>query len=261
MILAFGVFAQGTLWKTYYWIEGSLRFSLEAQIVLWSIGGVLVLALAITDVWIQRDGLAWLLALWAFGTFVFTAFFNWTVNGRSILPLAPVVGILLARRLQQRAVANELKPGNAPGVFVALAVGALLAVFVARSDHLLAVAVRESANKTYDRYGRNGHTVWFQGHWGFQYYLDQLGGHEADLQRSTPAVGDVLAVPVNNTSLNYPPGPRQGFYTAGPGFLADQNMYSGAGFYSALAGPVPFAFGRIPPEFVVIYSLQSGPGP
>ena len=101
-LLAFVIFGEGAFWQTYHWIQGWPRLSMEAQIIFWSIGGVSVLALAVADVWKRRDARSWLLALWVMGTFVFTAVFNWTINGRSILPMAPAVGILLARRLQQR---------------------------------------------------------------------------------------------------------------------------------------------------------------
>lgn len=255
LLLALAVFYQGAIWHTYYWIQDLARLGLEAQIIFWSAGGLFVLALAGGDVRRRRDAMAWLLALWILGTFVFAAIINWTVNGRTLLPMAPAAGILLARRWQDCATANRKMFGwIVPSIFTAA-----LALLVARSDFLLAQAVRQSAEKTYDRYGRNGHTIWFQGHWGFQYYLKKLGGREADPQRAAPQIGDVLAVPVNNTSLNFPPGPRAGFFTPGPGFLTDQTTSCGAGFYSALAGPVPFAFGPVPPEFVVIYTLNPAP--
>jgi len=38
-------------------------------------------------------------------------FFNWTVNGRSILPMAPAVGILIARRLE-----NNFRQATRPGL-------------------------------------------------------------------------------------------------------------------------------------------------
>jgi 4-amino-4-deoxy-L-arabinose transferase-like glycosyltransferase len=260
VLLSLGILSEGTIWKTYHWIQGGFRLSVEAQIILWSIGGVMALALAAEDVWKSRDARAWLLALWVAGTFVFAAVFNWTVNGRSILPMAPAVGILVARRLEQRAARDKGRPAIARRrIVIPLAAGALLALLVARSDFLLAVAVRKSAITAHELYGGAGHTLWFQGHWGFQYYLAGLGGREVDTRQSPPRIGDVLAVPLKNTSVNLPPGPKQGFDVQGPRFLIDMDIYSGAGFYSAVAGPLPFVFGRIPPEAVVIYTLKSGP--
>jgi len=197
--------------------------------------------------------------LWVMGTFAFTAEFNWSINGRSILPMAPAVGILLARRLESRAGANEAVAAvGRRRVVIGLAGSALLALLVAGSAFLLAVAVRQSALQTYERYGKGGQSVWFQGHWGFQYYLAELGGQAQDKRHPGFRDGDVLAVPLNNTNLDPPAAPRDAFYVNGPRFLTDMNLYAGAGFYSSADGPLPFIFGHVPPENVAVYHWQSG---
>jgi hypothetical protein len=259
-VAAFALFSEGTLLHAYGWIHGWPRFSMEAQIIFWTAGGVSVAALAVADVWKRRDARSWLLALWIMGTFVFTAGFNWSVNGRSILPMAPVVGILLARRLQQRAGANEKNPAvGRRGILMALAAGALFAFLVALSDFLFAAAARQSAVQTSGRHGQAGHTLWFEGHWGFQYYLEKLGGQALDMRHPGLRDGDVLAVPLNNTNLNPPPAPSGAFYVSGPRFLADMNLYIGAGFYSSSDGPLPFVLGHVPPENIIIHVWKTGP--
>ena len=57
------------------------------------------MALAAADAWKRKDADSLLLMLWVFGTFIFTGFVNWAINARSVLPLIPAVGILLARRV------------------------------------------------------------------------------------------------------------------------------------------------------------------
>ena len=64
-------------------------------------GGLSVLAMALVDWWKRRTPESLLLALWVLGTFVFAAFLNWTINARSVLPLIPASGILIARRLDE----------------------------------------------------------------------------------------------------------------------------------------------------------------
>jgi hypothetical protein len=172
--------------------------------------------------------------------------FNWTINGRSVLPLAPAVGILLVRRLQSRQASGRQ-------LLIPLAASALLTLAVTCSDFLLAGAVRQSAMQTYERFGQGKQTLWFQGHWGFQYYLSELGGKPLDSQHSKPAPGDFLAVPLNNTNQRYPNSPRERISAGGPRFLADMNMYVGAGFYTSQGGPLPFAFGDVPPEDVMVF--------
>jgi hypothetical protein len=205
-----------------------------------------VLALVVADLWKRRDAGSWLLALWVLGTLVFTGIRNWTINGRSILPMAPAVGILLARRWQQRGGANGR-------IMIPLAAGALFAFLVARSDFLLAAAVRQSAVQTYERYGRGPQTLWFEGHWGFQYYMTELGGQAASGKHFILRPGDFLAVPVNNTNLKLPPAPGEELQAEGPRYLTDMNANAGAGFYASKGGPLPFAFGQVRPELVLVY--------
>ena len=76
------------------------RWGVIAQMGFFVFGGVSLLAtMAAINLWRIRDAETWLLALWCGGTFLFASIFNWTVNGRSLLPLTPAAAILLVRRL------------------------------------------------------------------------------------------------------------------------------------------------------------------
>jgi len=249
-LLAIALFCQGAFLHGFYWIQGWFRFSMETQIVLWAISGALVLALVAADMRTRRDASSWLLALWVLGTFAFTGILNWTINGRSILPMAPAVGILLARRWQPPA-------GRNGRILIPLAASALFAFLVARSDYLLAAAVRQSAWQTYEKYGRGPQTMWFEGHWGFQYYLTELGGQAASGKHFILRHGDYLAIPVNNTNLKMPPGPGEELEADGPRYLTDMNINVGAGFYTSKGGALPFAFGPVRPEYVLVYTASS----
>ncbi|MGA2871559.1 MAG: glycosyltransferase family 39 protein, partial [Verrucomicrobiota bacterium] len=116
----------------------SSQMPVEIQMIIWSVGGICLLALASGETFRRRDAKSWLLALWVFGTFAFTACLNWTVNGRSILPLTPALAILIARRLEQKS------PAWPPVAKILVLPCAVLALLVARSDFLLATAVRHS---------------------------------------------------------------------------------------------------------------------
>jgi len=59
------------------------------QMAAWSLGGATLVGLAVSNVRRERTPEAWLLLCWVAGTMVFAGFVNWTLNGRSILPLAP----------------------------------------------------------------------------------------------------------------------------------------------------------------------------
>jgi 4-amino-4-deoxy-L-arabinose transferase-like glycosyltransferase len=226
------------------------------QLILWVVGGAFVMALAIADISMNpRDSRSWLLGLWVAGTFCFAGFLNWTVNGRSLLPLLPAVGILLARRWD--AVGQKLPRWLIFGVVMS----GLLGLLVAQSDFRLAVASRDSAEEAVARCSASQGTVWFEGHWGFQYYMEKLGAKAVDFKHLRQSPGDYLVLPQHNTDVSAPApqiiGRRDVFsITNSPG-LTTWQANVGAGFYSSVVGPLPFAFGAVPPETVYVFELKA----
>ncbi len=262
-LIAAAVYFENGMLRAGSPLAGTSRAFAETQIVFWAVGGVSVLALAVADILKRRDARAWLLALWVLGTFLFAAFFNWSVNGRSILPMAPAVGILLARRLEEKTLAGREIWNR--GVVICLAASAGLAFFVAQSDFLLASAVRQSARETFAKYGHGQSRLWFEGHWGFQYYLDLAGAKALDLKAPALQAGDTLAMPVHNAYISQPDPQaadvREIIAVQGPRRLTTWSEEVGAGFYSSVPGPLPFAFGAVPPENVIVYYWKSPASP
>ncbi len=224
-----------------------------AQILFWAVGGISLLALTATDLYRRRDADSLLLACWVFGTFVFTAFFNWSVNGRSILPMAIPAGILVARRLEQRAASGakfSTATLLAPGLL-----GALMAVWVTLADYSAAVAPQTAARVVHSAYGVDAHRLWFEGHWGFQYYLQKYGDTPLDLPHPQFAQGDYIAMPSANANvykLKEPVTELKTFSVPIHGRLSTMNWETGAGFYASVLGPLPFVFGTIPPQMVTV---------
>ena len=251
----------GMMWNKYSTLQGPARVSAQIQFVFWVTGGAGVLSLALADVWGWRDARSGLLGLWVGGTFLFAAFFNWTVNSRSLLPLAPAVGILIARRLDQNRLAGRSVEPRAAALGLAASAG--LALLVARADFLLASAIRLNAEEVCRIYSSAGTSLWFQGHWGFQYYMQAQGALPLDAKHSRLKRGDHLAVPTNNTNL-LPLDPRSAvllekIVVPETYPLTTFNEMVGAGFYASVWGPLPFAFGRVPPESVSVYRIQPLP--
>jgi Dolichyl-phosphate-mannose-protein mannosyltransferase len=261
ILFAAVVFIEGTMLEKYGAFKGSSAWLVEIQIIFWAVGGAGALGLAVADAWHRRDASSCLLALWVVGTFLFAAFFNWIVNARSILPMAPAIGILIARRLEQSALAG--KKIRREDILICFAIGATLALLVARADFRFAVAVRQSAEQTCARYGQGGQTLWFEGHWGFQYYMEILGAKEVAAKQSLPRQGDFLAIPLNNSNMTPPDSkqahPWKALLLQGPRHLAATSKEVGAGFYASMWGPLPFAFGNVPPETILIYVLGTTP--
>lgn len=261
ILIAAAIFIEGTMLEKYGTFKGSSTMFVEIQTIFWAIGGTSILALAISDAWQRRDARSCLLALWVLGTFLFAAFFNWIVNARSILPMAPAVGILVARRLEAGVLAGKkIRHADLQICFV---IGAALALLVTRADFRLAATVLESAEQTWAGYGQGGQTLWFEGHWGFQYYMEKLGAKGVAAKKSIPKSGDFLAIPLNNSNMTPPDSkeahPWKALLFQGPGHLATTSKEVGAGFYASLWGPLPFAFGSVPPETVLVYVLGTIP--
>jgi hypothetical protein len=200
--------------------------------------------------------------LWVFGTFIFTGFLNWTINARSVLPLIPAAGILLARRV------DTLREGSAswrPAMLaIGLAAAGAVSLWLTWADTELANSARTAATIIEQKTMNQPGAVWFTGHWGFQYYMESFGAHAVEIDDPPHRTEDFLAVvesgqlfeirPVFVTSRDVIEIPmRLGITTA-------QDKL-GAGFYSSDVGPLPFAVGPVPPERYELIRLGPGIAP
>jgi 4-amino-4-deoxy-L-arabinose transferase-like glycosyltransferase len=222
-----------------------------AQFALFVAGGVSILALAVAEVARRRDADTVLLVAWILGTFVFATYVNWVVNVRSVLPMVPAVAILLARRLERRPI----------GVYAAIVAGGAVALGATHADFALAKAGRTAAAYVHDRTRGRAGDVWFQGHWGFQHYMEARGARPIDVPKSLLRAGDVVAVPENNASTwGFQKGSiaRQDDFEVRPrALLCTMHWARGAGFYADTFGPLPFSFGTPPPERYRLYTLAA----
>jgi hypothetical protein len=236
------------------------------QAGLFGAAGLGVLALAVADLSSRRDSASLLLFLWVAGTFAFAAWLNWAMNGRSILPVVPAAGILLMRRLDDRR--GPARAGEWRAVGWPLVPAAALALAVTWADYRWANSARTAAEQILTTDRPAGGTLWFQGHWGFQYYMEKGGARPWDFRLPRLLVGDVIVVPRNNwpvpgvaidsarvrvdnvATIQLRPCP----------WLALQDRAVKAGFYVEQGfGPLPYAFGAVPPEeYTVLLRLADG---
>jgi 4-amino-4-deoxy-L-arabinose transferase-like glycosyltransferase len=243
-------------WLGYFnTIELHFHAGSHLQLAFWAAAGMAVLALAVADFAINRDAKSFFLSAWVIGTFIFAAYVNWTVNGRSILPMAPALGILIVRCLERNFSGLPFPLGKSA---IALAIAAALALYLTEADYLTAVAVRQNVSSMSAVLGPAMKRVWFEGHWGFQFYMSQLGARPVDVHSSTLRSGDLLAIAMNNYKTTLPPKGAKlmgTFSHPGPLGLATINQSLGGSFYASGLGPLPFVFGRTLPEVVLVYSL------
>ena len=221
------------------------RTLLAVQLGLFLLGGISTLSLAFSDFWRYRDADSLLLAAWVLGTFVFAALLNWTVNGRSVLPMIPAVALLLVRRLNDLQRPLSFYRTVAP-VVVCLGVS----LWVTSGDAALANSARTAAVEVQSRNRRELKRILFSGHWGFQYYMESLGGQAVDSQRTQPTMLDLLVRAENNTNqVLVQRGVPAGAISIGINCgVTTMRPELGAGFYSSVWGPVPYAFASVPEE-------------
>ncbi|MDP9113035.1 MAG: glycosyltransferase family 39 protein, partial [Acidobacteriota bacterium] len=172
------------------------RNVLSLQLALFIASGLGALALAFADGRRNRDANSILLLLWVVGTWVFASFVNWTVNARSVLPMIPAVAILLARRLETLgAFAGKLRMAK---LVVPLALSAAVALWVTWADASLANSARQAAQYVHDRLSKPAINVSFEGHWGFQYYMQAYGLQPVNFRDFHVGNGDVVVIPSNS---------------------------------------------------------------
>ncbi len=213
------------------------------QLYLFICSGVFFLSLIVEDVRRERNADSLLLFLWITGTLVFACLLNWSVNARSILPAAPAFGILLMRRMDRLKSAGNAEPIGR--FLLALVPALIISLAVTWADYRLANSARTAALDIHETFKSVPGDVWFQGHWGFQYYMEKAGGRAVDTTQSRIRIGDIIVIPKNNTNTKPLPPDLVSFlrefqYDTG-GFLTTMSVDAGAGFYMDIRGPLPFA--------------------
>jgi 4-amino-4-deoxy-L-arabinose transferase-like glycosyltransferase len=238
-------------------------FLFSAQLGFYIAGGLSVLGLAIMDFWETRTAKSLLLMLWVLGTFAFASFFNWTVNARSVLPLLPAAAILIARRLDMSQAAKTSQ--TIVRFLVPLLASACLALWVTSADSQLANSARTAAVVVHEKYKDVTSRMWFEGHWGFQYYMEQFGARPLEARSTAIGEGDLIVVPENNTEMmEVNPAyvaKTESFWLPGPGGATTMSSSLGAGFYAAYWGPLPFAVGPVPVERYVVLHMKDATKP
>jgi 4-amino-4-deoxy-L-arabinose transferase-like glycosyltransferase len=236
--------------------QSPLRHPLiAAEMSVFAVAGLSLIVLSLMDLLKHRDADSLLLSAWVLGTFIFASLVNWTINGRSILPMIPAAGILLMRRLDLQKVTFQVKPWlNALPLFLA----GVLGLLVLRADCQFANSARMVATAINRQYNKGEATIWFQGHWGFQYYMSRFGCKAWDSDKSHAASGDIMVIPVNNSYVTIPSqaGRIKPILIVYSRYIATMDGRLGAGFYSGEWGPLPYTIGRLPIDSYYAFGVR-----
>jgi 4-amino-4-deoxy-L-arabinose transferase-like glycosyltransferase len=228
------------------------------QVILLTAGGLHLLLLVAAEIWRRRDVISMMLALWILSELFCATVLNWTVNARGFLPIVPAAAILLVRRLDTirgRSVTDGW-------LLWPLIPTAAISLSLVMADYQLANSARTAAEQIAAKYKSASHQMWFEGHWGFQYYMEKLGGQPIDVERSLLQPGDVVIVPEIGLNILLPAGSVGWLehlqYTPFSWMnLAGCTESGAAGFYGAYYGPVPFAIGQIPQQNYYVVKVFS----
>jgi hypothetical protein len=203
--------------------------------------GFAVLCDVLTDGWNRRDGAQLALGLWLLVALVATPYFQ--VPSKFLLASAPAAALLVAR---QASKSHGRLPLLALGLTCAL--GVALGVAILRADAAFAGLGRRAAAALIAPQAASGRTVWFTGHWGFQWYAEKAGGRIVTATPPYPSPGD-LVVMSRNSEAGYRINMMlvRNFRLRHLGEVADRTpggrlMANGAGFYSNGWGFLPWAW-------------------
>jgi hypothetical protein len=207
--------------------------------------GAGILTFAVVNFVRRKSPDALLLLLWIVGTFAFATLFNWSVTGRTFLPMAPAVSILTIQYWKERQIRSRLK-------YVALLAASALSMLIAVADYRQADCARTAAWSYRDRYRAEASKVRFLGHWGFQYYMQQWGAKPFD--RNNPKIdhGETVVGPfsdpnVNTVQVDQVSARYESSFNSFP-LISTASLGSGASFYSSFGGPLPWVVNKIPPD-------------
>ena len=264
------LYGAGRLGDYYLPADNGARLLIALQFVVFVAAGISLLALTIADLWHTRSAASALLALWVAGTFFFCWLVNWTVNGRTILPMAPAASILIVRRIDRYAAAAAgcLAPrcitvASYAARFLPLVLAAIVAGAVAWADVCWANTERTAAAAMNDRYRGRKDAVLFAGNSGFQYYMESYGFKAVDVARTRLMPSETLILPWHNVNVpSIPPeliSETRTIEFASFPCLSTSRPEVGASFYEfANWGLLPFGAGSVGAERYDVVTVRAG---
>ena len=254
-----GWISVGSVYDYERWFH-THRFWISEQMFFYIAGAISLLALALADWWKKRDAASLLLLLWVLGTMFFAVVVYWTVNARSLLPMLPAVGILIARRLDDR----EMDRGKLrwTALVIPLAISGAISLWVAAGDMALAKTARAAANSIRERTRSDSGAVWFEGRWGFEYYMQEFGARPLQPDVYRCKFGDMVVIPQYNTAVA-PVGMKvttpENLDFEVHTWITPMNPDAGAGFYFSGWGPLPFVVGPVPAQRYFVARVLQNP--
>jgi hypothetical protein len=239
-------------------VDKIANWGISIQQAVFIMTACIIFSVSVSDYIKNRDGKSLLLVLWVLGTFVFASMVNWTVSERVILPMAPAVGILISRRLAWRT--QQCGKLDCAKYAFAIVPALFLSLLVTLADYRWSSEMHASVQRLSLFSSNARQHLWFQGHWGFQYYMEQIGGTPLDFNASKVQTGDLFVTPPFGSCLDNMPNDILTFAGELPtnplSWLTVMNLSNGAGFYSNVFGHLPYVFDYVKAESYWVFTFK-----
>jgi hypothetical protein len=171
-----------------------------------------------------------------------------------LVPSAPAMALLAARQLQPDGPVNR----GYPLLIVPAVLGLLLGVLIIRADTALG-EVGQAGGRRVAEYRHRGGRIWMDGHWGFQWYAMRAGAEPMANTPPYPMPGDIV-VAGPGSRLVYALFPRKTLLSREVFAQAGGRVHgNGAGFFTNLAGPLPWIWGREEIGRIEVWRIDSVP--
>ena len=203
------------------------------------------------------------LAILLLGTVAFNVLFAPFVAVRHVLPAVAVTLLLIgASMARAETEPTEIRIGKlGRGVAFVATVG--LGILLAVSDWLLADAYRTVAPQLAAKLSRSDRTIWYVGHWGWQWYAERAGMRQYEPGESPLREGDYLLVPEmvprqEIAEKDYQRRQKEGsvFLPSGPGtFLRTMTRDPQGGYYAIKLRALPWGPSTAPLDEIVLFRI------
>jgi hypothetical protein len=219
------------------WLDDSSPRRLTAYIATL---GAAALIDVLVEGWRRRDRVQVALGAWLLLGLPVVVYVN--MAPKYLVPSAPAAALLLARMLTAPAPSRRMCPLLA----VIGACGLLLGVLIACADAAFAGLGRRAAAELIAPAVAQGRTVWFVGHWGYQWYALHAGGRPLTRTPPVPAVGDlvVASARTHGGDMIKLVEHRRAVATLVEDAPGGRIMAAGAGFFSNHWGDLPWTWSR-----------------
>lgn len=232
------------------------------QFGIWAVAGAHLIAVVIAEMYSRRDRTTLILAAWFWGAIIFGIALNWSITARVLLPAAAAAALIVARRLHAQSRVDEIPWGKRVLITAIVASGAI-AFVVTWADTLWTYSVVRASDRIIKTAAPTA-PIYFQGHWGLHWYLEERGAESADTEMAYPMQFNMVWP--SNSTHNHIPNKEFVVGSAhikerGSSWVSTCSRSSGAGFYSNRIGPLPFVFGKIPYDeyWIFLYDRQALP--